>query len=117
VQAKVIAEMTEDGTGRIQLHNQPFATAEKVRDVIVDTYRQLKQRRVDIQRKMSLYLANRDTEFILFKPMKVCLVLYLLSGCSEQRDERLCFLWLGVTFGIVSVQLRFTADFTEKTHS
>ena len=76
VQAKVIAEMTEDGTGRVQLHNQPFATAEKVRDVVVDTYRQLKQRRVDIRRKMSLYLANRDTEFILFKPMKVCLVLY-----------------------------------------
>jgi len=67
----VIAEMTEDGTGRIQLRHQPFASAEKLRDVVADTYRQLKQRRVDIQRKMSLYLANRDTEFILFKPMKV----------------------------------------------
>jgi len=72
----VIAEMNEDGTGRIQLRHQPFASTEKVRDIVADTYRQLKQRRVDIQRKMSLYLANRDTEFILFKPMKVIL-LYL----------------------------------------
>lgn len=70
-QAKVIAEMTEDGTGHIQLRLQPFASAEKLRDVVADTYRQLKQRRADIQRKMSLYLTNRDTEFILFKPMKV----------------------------------------------
>ena len=68
--------MNEDGTGRIQLRHQPFASTEKVRDIVADTYRQLKQRRVDIQRKMSLYLANRDTEFILFKPMKVIL-LYL----------------------------------------
>jgi len=74
----VIAEMAEDGGGHIQLRLQPFASAEKLRDIVVDTYRQLKQRRVDIQRKMSLYLANRDTEFILFKPMKVALV-YLLN--------------------------------------
>ena len=70
--------MAEDGGGHIQLRLQPFASAEKLRDIVVDTYRQLKQRRVDIQRKMSLYLANRDTEFILFKPMKVALV-YLLN--------------------------------------
>jgi len=83
VQAKVIAEMTEDGSGRVQLRQQPFASAERLRDIVADTYRQLKQRRVDIQRKMSLYLANRDTEFILFKPMKVHLV-YLLTGACGQ---------------------------------
>jgi len=66
--------MSEDGAaGRVHLRHQPFAGAEKLRDVVADTYRQLKQRRVDIQRKMSLYLANRDTEFILFKPVKVSL--------------------------------------------
>lgn len=83
MQAKVIAEMTEDGSGRVQLRQQPFASAERLRDIVADTYRQLKQRRVDIQRKMSLYLANRDTEFILFKPMKVHLV-YLLTGACWQ---------------------------------
>jgi len=62
--------MTE-GTGHVVLRQQPFASAEKLRDIVADTYRQLKQRHVDIQRKMSLYLANSDTEFILFKPMKV----------------------------------------------
>jgi len=66
--------MSEDGAaGCVHLRHQPFAGAEKLRDVVADTYRQLKQRRVDIQRKMSLYLANRDTEFILFKPVKVSL--------------------------------------------
>ena len=74
----MIAEMAEDGSGRVQLRLQPFASAERLRDIVVDTYRQLKQCRVDIQRKMSLYLANRDTEFILFKPMKVHLI-YLLA--------------------------------------
>ena len=67
----MISQMTEDSTGHIQLRSQPFASAEKVRDIVADAYRQLKQRRADIQRKMSLYLANRDTEFILFKPVKV----------------------------------------------
>jgi len=74
MQATVIAEMSGDGSGRVQLRHQPFASAEKLRDIVADTYRQLKQRHVDIQRKMSLYLANRDTEFILFKPMKVHLL-------------------------------------------
>jgi hypothetical protein len=57
---------------RVLLRQQPFATAEKVRDIVAETYRQLKQRRADVQRKMSLYLANKDTEYILFKPMKAC---------------------------------------------
>jgi len=65
----------------IQLRQQPFATAEKVRDVVTETYRQLKQRRADVQRKMTLYLANKDTEYILFKPMKVCLTFAELA-CS-----------------------------------
>jgi len=65
--------MTQDGANgnQVQLRQQPFASSEKLRDIVADTYRQLKQRRADIQRKMALYLANKDTEFILFKPMKV----------------------------------------------
>lgn len=77
----MIAEMTEDGTGRVQLRLQPFATADKLRDVVADTYRQLKQQHVDIQRKMSLYLANKDTEFILFKPVKVSLFCLINGYC------------------------------------
>jgi len=75
--------MTEDGTGRVQLRCQPFANAEKLRDVVADTYRQLKQRHVDIQRKMSLYLANKDTEFILFKPMKVNLLYFIYLSVTD----------------------------------
>ena len=84
LQAKVVTQMSGSGDGsegggsngvRVLLRLQPFATAEKVREVITETYRQLKQRRVDVQRKMTLYLANKDTEYILFKPMKVCYLL------------------------------------------
>ena len=69
--------MTQDGASgnQVQLRQQPFASPEKLRDIVADTYRQLKQRRADIQRKMALYLANKDTEFILFKPMKVTYLL------------------------------------------
>ena len=88
----MIAEMAEDGSGRVQLRLQPFASAERLRDVIVDTYRQLKQCRVDIQRKMSLYLANKDTEFILFKPMKVCLVYLLAIMWSSYNKPSECVL-------------------------
>jgi len=89
--------MSEDGTGRVQLRIQPFASPEKLRDIVADTYRQLKQRRVDIQRKMSLYLANKDTEFILFKPMKVCYFYFLISS----------LLWFWCGSGVLSGLFQF----------
>ena len=62
-----------DGTPRVALRLQPFATAEKVRDLVAEVYRNVRQRKPAIQGSMTLYLANRDTEYILFKPMKVSL--------------------------------------------
>lgn len=67
----------EDGTPRVILRTQPFATPEKVHDVAMETYRNIKTRLPGLQRSMSLYLANRDTEAILFRPIKV----RLESGC------------------------------------
>ena len=63
--------MKADGNTRVSLRQQPFASTDKVRDLVAETYRTLKQRRPTIQRSMALYMANKDTEYILFKPMKV----------------------------------------------
>jgi hypothetical protein len=68
----------------VSLRLQPFACAEKLHDLVTETYRQLKQRRADIQRKMSLYLANRDTEYILFKPVKANVI-----QCFQQLQRLL----------------------------
>ncbi|KAL8567223.1 hypothetical protein ACOMHN_046633 [Nucella lapillus] len=67
----VVAMKKDDGTPRVILRTQPFALPEKVHDVAAETYRNIKTRLPGIQRSMSLYLANRDTEAILFRPIKV----------------------------------------------
>jgi len=59
------------GQPNADIRKQPFASPEKLREIVTATYKNLKQRKTTVQRSMSLYLANRDTEYILFKPLKV----------------------------------------------
>ena len=68
----MILKMREDnGNPNVALRLQPFASPEKLHDVVSATYRNLKTRKPVVQKSMSLYLANKDTEYILFKPIKV----------------------------------------------
>ena len=79
LQARVVLRMRSDTSApRVTLRQQPFALPEKVQATVADTYRNLKSRKLDVQRSMTLYLANRDTEHILFKPIKVgtCSLVY-----------------------------------------
>ena len=62
---------TESGGGKVMVRQQPFAQADKVQTVVAETYRNLKTKKSGIQRSMTLYLANRDSEYILFRPIKV----------------------------------------------
>jgi hypothetical protein len=55
------------------LSSQPFATPEKIHDIVTETYKNIKSQLASVHRSMALYLANRDTEVILFKPVKVSL--------------------------------------------
>lgn len=66
---------SEAGGGKVAVRQQPFAQTDKVQTVVAETYRVLKTRKCVIQKSMSLYLANRDTEYILFRPIKVILLL------------------------------------------
>ncbi|XP_033638194.1 conserved oligomeric Golgi complex subunit 3-like isoform X2 [Asterias rubens] len=69
--ATVITSMNkQDEAPQASLRKQPFATAEKVHEVVGATYRQVKSRLPAMFRSMSLYLANKDTEYILFRPVK-----------------------------------------------
>ncbi len=75
-QAAVIAELGEKEDGpRVALRSQPFASPEKLHDIVAETYRNLKNRKSNVQKSMALYLANKDTEYILFKPIKVCSII------------------------------------------
>lgn len=62
----------DPGAPQVSLRTQPFANPEKLHDLVAENYKNLKNKKGDIQQKMGLYLANKDTEFILFKPVKVC---------------------------------------------
>lgn len=66
----------EDVSSKITLRQQPFAVPEKIHDVVAETYKTIKTKLPVVQRSMSLYLANKDTEAILFRPVKVGLLLY-----------------------------------------
>lgn len=61
----------EEGIKSVTLRQQPFATPEKLHDVVSETYKNIKSRLPTIHKSMQLYLANKDTETILFKPIKV----------------------------------------------
>ncbi|XP_076363263.1 conserved oligomeric Golgi complex subunit 3 [Tachypleus tridentatus] len=69
--AKVILQVGEKETTRqVVLKNQPWASAEKVSELVNEAYKHLKTKLPSLANSMSLYLANRDTEHILFRPIR-----------------------------------------------
>jgi conserved oligomeric Golgi complex subunit 3 len=71
--AQVIVKLNHDQTNqqKVSLRQQPFAKAEVLHDLIIENYNTMKKQLPEIFKIMSLYLANKDTEQILFKPIKV----------------------------------------------
>lgn len=53
------------------IRNQTFAAPDNIRDSVKEMLDQLKNNLPLLRRSMSLYLANHDTETILFRPIKV----------------------------------------------
>lgn len=54
-----------------QLKSQPWAKPEQLAVVVKETQRRIKTHLAPLQRSMQLYLANKETEFILFRPIRV----------------------------------------------
>uniref|UniRef100_A0A8C5WG53 Conserved oligomeric Golgi complex subunit 3 n=1 Tax=Leptobrachium leishanense TaxID=445787 RepID=A0A8C5WG53_9ANUR len=70
--AKVTAlkTMASQGGPKYSLSQQPWAQPAKINDLLSSTYKTMKIKLPLTLRSMSLYLANKDTEFILFKPVR-----------------------------------------------
>lgn len=62
--------MAVQGGPTYNLSQQPWAQPAKINDVVMSTYRVLKNKLPSTLQSMTLYLANKDTEFILFKPVR-----------------------------------------------
>ncbi|XP_069496876.1 conserved oligomeric Golgi complex subunit 3 [Ambystoma mexicanum] len=62
--------MVSQGGPKYSLSQQPWAQPAKINDIVSSTYKIIKTKLPLTLRSMSLYLANKDTEFILFKPVR-----------------------------------------------
>ncbi|XP_034069171.1 conserved oligomeric Golgi complex subunit 3 isoform X2 [Gymnodraco acuticeps] len=62
--------MAIQGGPTYSLSQQPWAQPVKINDIVMATYRVMKSKLPSTLQSMSLYLSNRDTEFILFKPVR-----------------------------------------------
>uniref|UniRef100_A0A8C9R2T8 Conserved oligomeric Golgi complex subunit 3 n=1 Tax=Scleropages formosus TaxID=113540 RepID=A0A8C9R2T8_SCLFO len=62
--------MAIQGGPTYNLSQQPWAQPAKINDIVMATYRVMKTKLPGTLQSMSLYLANKDTEFILFKPVR-----------------------------------------------
>ncbi|XP_043927984.1 conserved oligomeric Golgi complex subunit 3 [Protopterus annectens] len=62
--------MVSQGGPKYNLSQQPWAQPAKISDLLSSTYKTIKTKLPMTLRSMSLYLANKDTEFILFKPVR-----------------------------------------------
>ncbi|KAL0985564.1 hypothetical protein UPYG_G00158660 [Umbra pygmaea] len=62
--------MAVQGGPTYDLSQQPWAHPAKINDIVMATYGVMKRKLPETLQSMSLYLANRDTEYILFKPVR-----------------------------------------------
>lgn len=54
------------------LRQTAWASPQQISSIIQEAQRNIKSKLAGIQRSMQLYLSNKDTEFILFRPIRVC---------------------------------------------
>lgn len=69
--------MNKDATNYATLKDQPFASVDRVADVISKGYKTLKAHLGLLSKSLALYLANKETEHILFKPVRVSIGMFV----------------------------------------
>ncbi|XP_063899567.1 conserved oligomeric Golgi complex subunit 3 [Helicoverpa armigera] len=62
-----------------QLKTQPWATPEEMAAAVKEAQKKIRAHLAPLQRSMQLYLANKETEFILFRPIRNNVVGYFLQ--------------------------------------
>jgi hypothetical protein len=55
----------------VSLKLQPFAKADKLHDIIIENYKDIRKKLPKICHSMAIYLSNKDIEHIIFKRIKV----------------------------------------------
>lgn len=58
------------------LRQTPWAAPQQISSLIQESQRNIKSKLAAVQRAMQLYLSNKDTEFILFRPIRVSQLIY-----------------------------------------
>lgn len=66
----LLTQVTQTGNGMI-LRQTPWAAPQQISSLIQESQRNIKVKLAAVQRAMQLYLSNKDTEFILFRPIRV----------------------------------------------
>lgn len=63
------------------LRQSAWASPQQISSIIQETQRLIKNKLASLQRSMQLYLSNRDTEFIIFRPIRVSIAIYCIVNC------------------------------------
>lgn len=79
----------QPGNAVMVLRQTPWAAPQKISSLIQESQRNIKSKLASVQRAMQLYLSNKDTEFILFRPIRVSHNLasgdHVLNSCLISR--------------------------------
>jgi hypothetical protein len=71
------------------VNGNAIAKAEKLHDIVSQSYRSLKTNIPLWRQSLALYIANGETENILFSPVKVCVLLnQFLLICTNSFSEK-----------------------------
>lgn len=62
------------------LRQTAWAAPQQISSHVQESQRNIKSKLAGVQRAMQLYLANKDTEFILFKPIRVSFLFKIYLG-------------------------------------
>jgi hypothetical protein len=65
------AAPSQQPASNMVLRQTPWASPQQISPFIQESIRNIKSKLSSIQRSMQLYLSNKDTEFILFRPIRV----------------------------------------------
>jgi len=86
-QNKVTSFLSLRGDKPVKLSTQPWADTNTTKNCVTETVRRIKQLVPSVQRKMQLYLANRETEFILFRPVRSNILSMFVNLLATLRSE------------------------------
>jgi len=78
---------TMRGDKAAKLSTQPWGDTNTTKGYVAETVRKIKQMVPLVQRKMQLYLANRETEFILFRPVRSNILSAFVNLLATLRAE------------------------------